>query len=87
MSYLKNDIEIIITDLFMPGGDGIEFIRALRELFPHTPVIVVSGSGAARRLGPFAVLTKPIDPEELFDTIAKAISERLRPGNHHGKAG
>jgi len=63
MSYLKNDIEIIITDLFMPGVDGLEFIRAVTESFPHTPAIAVSGSGAglleaARRLSPFAVLTK-----------------------------
>ena len=92
MNYLKNDIEIIITDLYMPGVDGLEFIGLLRELFPRTPVIAVSGSGAglleaARRLGAFAVLTKPVDPNVLFDTIATAISESLGPDNHHGKAG
>ena len=76
-SYLKNSIEIIITDLYMPNVDGLEFIGLLRELFPKTPVIAVSGSGdgllaAAERLGTFAVLPKPVDPDELLQTIAEA---------------
>ncbi len=76
-SYLRNRIEIIITDLYMPNVDGLEFIGVLGELFPDTPVIAVSGSGdgllaAAGRMGTFAVLTKPVDPEELLETIADA---------------
>ncbi len=89
-SYLKNNIEIIITDLYMPHVDGLEFIATLTELFPGTPIIAVSGSGAglldaASRLGAFAVLTKPVDPEELFNTIAKATSDYLRPDSHRGE--
>ena len=89
-SYLKNNIEIIITDIYMPHVDGLEFIGALSEMFPETPVIAVSGSGAglleaARLLGAFAVLTKPVDPEELFNTIAKATSDYLRPDSHRGE--
>ncbi len=76
-TYLKNSIEIIITDINMPHVDGLEFIGVLGELFPDTPVIAVSGSGdgllaAAGRMGTFAVLTKPVDPEELLETIADA---------------
>ena len=51
MNYLKNDIEIIITDLYMPGVDGLEFIGLLRGLFPRTPVIAVSGSGGGLARG------------------------------------
>ena len=91
-SYLKNNIEIVITDLYMPHVDGLELIGTVRELFPDTPIIAVSGSGAglleaAGRLGAFAVLTKPVDPEELFNTIAKATSKSLMPDGHPGETG
>ncbi len=36
---------------------------------------------AADCLGAFAVLTKPVDPEELFDTIARAASHNRKPGS------
>lgn len=76
-SYLKNHIEVIITDIYMPNVDGLEFIALLGELFPNTPVIAVSGSGggllaAAKRIGAFAVLSKPVDPEVLLKTINEA---------------
>ena len=91
-SYLKNNIEIIITDIYMPHVDGLEFIGVLSELFPDTPVIAVSGSGAglldaAKRLGAFAVLTKPVDPEELFRTVLGAVTEKLRLDMFRQEAG
>ncbi len=76
-TYLKNDIEIIITDLEMPRVDGLEFIESVRALFPRAAIIAVSGKGQtvldeAKRMGAFAALTKPFDPEELLNTIAEA---------------
>ena len=38
-------IDVVITDLHMPHIDGIELIRALRELLPDAAIIAVSGSG------------------------------------------
>jgi DNA-binding NtrC family response regulator len=83
-TYLKNGIETIITDLNMPNVDGLEFIALLEGLFPDTPVIAVSGSGegalaAAERMGAFAALNKPVDPEELLKTIAEAAPDILVP--------
>ncbi len=37
------DIDVIIVDIFTPGMDGIETIRALRECAPDVPIIAVSG--------------------------------------------
>ena len=67
-TYLKNSIEIIITDLNMPHVDGLEFIGVIRSLFPEAVIITVSGMGpeilaAATRRGAFAALSKPIDPQ------------------------
>ena len=91
-SYLNNDIDIIITELTLPHVDGLEFLAAQRRLFPNTPVIAVSGSGAdmlasARRLGAFAVLAKPVDPEELFRTVLGAVTEKLRLDMFRQEAG
>ena len=81
-TYLKNSIEIIITDLNMPHVDGLEFIGAVRALFPRAVIIAVSGKGPellaeAERKGAFAALSKPIDPQELRKAIAEAATDSL----------
>jgi CheY-like chemotaxis protein len=81
-TYLKNSIEIIITDLNMPHVDGLEFIGAVRALFPKAMMIAVSGKGPellaeAEREGAFAALSKPIDPQELRKAIAEAATDSL----------
>ena len=73
-TYLKNSIEIIITDLNMPHVDGLEFIGAVRALLPEPVIITVSGKGAdlldaALRAGARAALSKPVDPWELLEAI------------------
>ncbi len=81
-TYLKNSIEIIITDLNMPHVDGLEFIGAVRALFPRAVIIAVSGKGQllldeAERMGAFATFSKPIDPQGLREVIAEAVSDSL----------
>ena len=74
-TYLKNSIEIIITDLEMPRVDGLEFIETVLALFPRAVIIAVSGKGQilldeAKRMGAFMAFSKPIDPQELRDAVA-----------------
>ena len=77
-TYIKMSIDVVVTDLLMPHVDGLEFIVALRTLFPDAPVIAVSGKGpkllaAARRKGARAALSKPVDPDRLSKAITKAV--------------
>jgi len=79
-TYLKNSIEIIITDLNMPHVDGLEFIGSVRALFPGASIIAVSGKGPellaeAESKGAFAALSKPVNPQELRDAIAEATAD------------
>ena len=84
-SYLKNSIEIVITDLKMPHVDGLEFIGTVRALFPKAVIIAVSGQGqdqldAALSAGARVALSKPIDTLELRKAIAESAPESLGPG-------
>jgi len=80
-TYIRMNIEVVITDLLMPNVDGLEFIVSLRMLFPDAPVIAVSGKGPellaeAEKKGAMVALSKPVDHDELIAAIAKA-----SPGN------
>ena len=75
--HLKGGIDIIVTDLQMPEGDGLELIERVKALRPQTPIIAVSGKGPdllaeAKRKGAFVALSKPINPHELVEALAKA---------------
>jgi len=84
-TYLKNNIKIIITDLDMPHVNGLEFIEALRALYPQPVIIVVSGKGAdqldaALAAGAQVALSKPIHPQKLLKAIAEITQDSLGRG-------
>ena len=68
--YLRKEIDVVITDLEMPGVGGLEFIESLLGVYPDAKIIAVSREGpdrlhAARRAGALMLISKPIGPEEL----------------------
>ncbi len=84
LSNLKNgDFAVVITDMIMPGLSGIELLRKVKEQFPNTEVIVVSGVQRSERvleafrLGAFDYLIKPCDAEVLKFTVERALAHRL----------
>ena len=75
-------VDLVITDLIMPGMEGIETIRALRSGYPRVQVIAMSGGGrmrpegyleVARAFGAARILIKPFDNAELFTAINAAL--------------
>ena len=75
--HLRKNVDVVVTDLEMPRADGLVLITTLRAGFPNTPIIVVSGGGSdllarAESKGAFVALSKPVDPDELIDALAKA---------------
>jgi len=77
------DIVLVITDLHMPGVDGIETIIHVKREAPELPVIGVIGMGLSpdersaritELLGAQAVLMKPIDEIALLDIVRRAVS-------------
>jgi signal transduction histidine kinase/ActR/RegA family two-component response regulator len=80
-------VDVLVTDLAMPGMSGIELIRRARRLKPRLPALLVTGYAgdvsleqiaAEAELGPLMLLRKPIDPDELGDRIAALIHSDAR---------
>lgn len=75
--------ELVFTDLLMPEMDGLEFICAIKDLCPETPVIVISGIGVvadaikAVKLGAWDYITKPIHDLDELGIIAKRALETV----------
>jgi CheY-like chemotaxis protein len=75
--YLRHPIEVVVTDIQMPRGDGIELISALKGLDPDVAIVAVSGKDLhkleiAQLAGARAILPKPLDPERLISAVAAA---------------
>jgi DNA-binding NtrC family response regulator len=72
--------DAIVLDLAMPGMDGIETLRALRELQPEVQVILLTGHATlqkgveAMKLGAMDFLEKPVDINVLMEKIKQAKS-------------
>jgi DNA-binding NtrC family response regulator len=74
--------DLVITDIFMPGKEGIETILELQEGFPGLKIIAMSGGGllqtleylrAARTLGAVRALVKPFDHDALLATVREVL--------------
>jgi len=72
------DIEVVILDIKMPGLDGIETLKLIREKWPLVELIMHTGHSTlasainAIKLGAYDYLLKPIEIEELVSKIEKA---------------
>ena len=68
--------DVVITDIIMPGLDGLDLIRRLLGGGAAPPVIAVSAVGSrlhsARQLGAVEALVKPVDPQDLAAAARKA---------------
>ncbi|NRA36344.1 MAG: EAL domain-containing protein [Polyangiaceae bacterium] len=74
----KGDFDVILSDIAMPGMDGIDLLRAVRRRNLDVPVVLITGEPAvstavkALKLGAFHYLTKPVELAELEEVIDKA---------------
>ena len=74
----EDDPDVMILDLKMPGIDGIEVLKQVKQNRPQIEVIILTGHGSEEDkkicmdLGAFAYMNKPINIEELSDLLKKA---------------
>ncbi|MDR2501098.1 MAG: sigma-54 dependent transcriptional regulator [Treponema sp.] len=80
--FQKGDIDLVITDLRMPGMSGEEFLKHISAETPGIPVIVLTGHGtvenavAAMRNGAYDFLTKPVNLDRLSLLVKRALQNR-----------
>jgi len=79
LSYMeKEEADVMVLDLKMPGINGMEVLRTVKKERPHVEVIILTGHGSeadkalAMELGAFAYLEKPVDIEVLSKTMKEA---------------
>ncbi len=87
------DFDLLFLDIFMPGMDGFETMRMVRQLHPQLPIIVISGRPIsseadtgpdfltmATKLGAISSLQKPFRPADLLAAVAGCL-EAAEPGS------
>ena len=93
--------DLIITDVLMPDGDGIDVIAEAKKRYPSTRVFVMSGGGNAMNpaqclqlaasMGAHAAIMKPFTVEQFMDALREAVppsdTSAPFPGGHAADAG
>jgi DNA-binding NtrC family response regulator len=81
--------DVVLTDISMPGLSGLELLGHIRQKFPNTPVIMISGIGdqdhaqGLIKLGAFDFLLKPFSLEVVEKSVHRAVeyNKRLKQGD------
>lgn len=73
---------VVVTDMRLPGADGMSLIEEAHEVDPELPVIMITGHGdmnlaiQAMRSGAYDFIPKPFSPEELVEVVQRALEKR-----------
>ena len=76
--------QVIVSDIRMPGGSGLDFLAVVKEKYPDIPVIIMTAYSdldsavAAFQGGAFEYLAKPFDVDQAIDIIKRAVDESMR---------
>ncbi len=79
---LDEGIGCVLTDMKMPGMDGMEFLRTIRQRNTSLPLIIMTAYGAietaveSMKEGAYDFITKPFDEERLLHTVRRALEQQ-----------
>lgn len=74
----ESEVDIVVTDMKMPGLTGQDVLEHVHKNYPHIPVLIMTAFGSiesaveAMRIGAFDYITKPFSNEELLLSLSKA---------------
>ncbi len=81
-----NHYDLIITDILMPGKEGIQTIQELKKNNPNLKIIAISGGGhiesnvyldMAKKMGADLCVPKPLDMYNFIDTVKKLLGDEI----------
>lgn len=79
----RNNIDVMVLDVKMPGMDGVATLKEVKRHFPTVEVIMLTGHGTidsavdGLKSGAFDYLTKPCDIDELLEKTQKAFQRKM----------
>lgn len=80
----KDQPQVIVSDIRMPGGSGLDFLTEVKQKYPDIPVIIMTAYSdlesavAAFQNGAFEYIAKPFDVDQAIEVIKRAVDETLR---------
>ena len=80
----EEEIDVIITDLYMPGPGGMEILEYCQRNHAQVPVVIITAYGTvesavhALKRGAFDFITKPFEQTELLSVVQKAVATHLQ---------
>ncbi|MFQ8430853.1 nitrogen regulation protein NR(I) [Amaricoccus sp. W119] len=78
--------DVVVTDVMLPDGDGLDLLPAIKKRRPDLPVIVMSAQNTvmtairATEVGAYEYLPKPFDLKEVLGQVSKALTQKNRRG-------
>lgn len=78
----RRPFDVILLDLRMPGLQGMEVLKTIKQKWPESEVIIVTGYAAvdsakeAVALGAYDYLSKPVGPDEVIDAATAAMQHK-----------
>jgi DNA-binding NtrC family response regulator len=88
--------DVVLLDLRMPGMDGMAVLKAIKQKWPETEVVIITGyptietAKEAVRLGAYDYLVKPVGPDDVINVANGAMTQKkwaLRQDRTHSDAG
>lgn len=78
----KKSVDLVLSDIRMPSGDGVSFLREVKSIHAHLPVVLITAhadlSSAVQSFdsGAFEFVAKPFDVDELMAIVARALEQQ-----------
>lgn len=91
----QRPVDVVLLDLRMPGMDGMSVLKTIKQRWPDTEVVIITGyptvdsAKEAVRLGAYDYLSKPVGPDEVINVANGAITQKkwaLRKDTGQNKA-
>src|SRR5258708_2886728 len=78
----EHSLDVLLLDLGLPDGEGLDLLKTIRQEHPQLPIIVVTANDslnnaiASIKIGAFHFISKPYVPEELLSLVSKALEQK-----------
>jgi len=78
----QNPFDVVLLDMRMPGQDGLSVLRTIKQKWPESEVVIITGyptvasAKEAVRLGAYDYVAKPVGPQEVINVTDAAITRK-----------